>query len=342
MPDSSALVRICIPTYNAAAHFRKTLDSIVNQSHRNLEIVVVDNASKDDTVAIARSFQDPRITILEHTENVPAEENFTRCIKLSSGDYTAIYHADDVYSSEMVEQQVAFLEENADAGAVFVNANLIDEEGRSIGRYGLPERSKTADNLYDFQSTFRLVLRHSNFFICPSALARSHVYADHIREWRGAEFKTSADLDVWFRILQICKIGILPQRLIDYRISRSQGSLALRSRVHRADLFLVLDHYLALPEVQACLTHADHRYAERLARTDRIIRAVNFYLADEPAQARALTRGILSIDAVRAAFRDYRGASTFIAGTTIQCFTALGWHSLGKTLVANMKQLAGK
>jgi len=340
--ESCPLVRICIPTYNAGKTLRETLTSILAQTYTNLSVLIVDNASVDDTVQVAQSFGDARVSVLRSTENIGAERNFTRCIENAAGAYTAIFHADDIYTPHMVEQQVAFMERHADAGAVFVNAALIDADGRQVGCYGLGKAYQSADHLYDFATIMKMILRHSNFLICPSAMVRTPVYLNSIIDWRGYDFNTSADLDVWLRILQKHRIGILPEPLIRYRISLSQGSALLRARTERADLFLVLDHYLQQSKVKAFLTPEDLQNFSRLERTDRIVRAVNLYLRNEPQSARQLCDGLLSQDALYAACESIRGAATLAAGLLVRIMVALQYPPLGKFLLLQMKRLVNK
>ena len=200
MSDKPPLVCICVPTYNAASTVRETLESILAQTYANLVVHVSDNASTDDTLKVIESISDQRITIHRQKENIGGEGNFNRCIQLATGKYTAIFHADDVYEPNMVAKQVAFLEANAKVGAVFTEASLIDDSGKMIGALGLPQGLVSVDCLYDFKTIFKFVLQYSNFLICPSAMARTEVYQQDIRSWRGEIFGTSADLDVWFRI----------------------------------------------------------------------------------------------------------------------------------------------
>ena len=342
MTDLHPLVRICIPTYNAGKTLRETLASVLAQTYSPLEVIIIDNASTDDTVEIAKSFGDLRVSILRNIENIGGEANFTRCIEHSAGVYTAIFHADDIYTPNMVAKQVAFLERHPDAGAVFVNAALIDSEGRQVGNYGLNSEHQSNDHLYDLPSIMKMILKYSNFLICPSAMVRTSVYLNDILKWNGNTFKTSADLDVWLRILQKHRIGVLPEPLIRYRISLTHGSALLRARTERADSFLVLDHYLQHSYVQSFLTSEDLRNFSRLERTDRIVRAVNLYLQDETQRARQLCRGLLSLDALSAARDSFRGTATLAVGLLVRVMIELRCPPLGKFLLIRMKQLANK
>ena len=104
--NKQPLVSICIPTYNVEKTIAETLNSIIDQTYKNLEIVISENASTDNTLSLLDKFNDPRIKIYRTSKTIIAEQNFSRCIELATGDYIAIFHADDLYNSNMVEKQV--------------------------------------------------------------------------------------------------------------------------------------------------------------------------------------------------------------------------------------------
>lgn len=336
------LVCICIPTYNAAGTIRETLSSILAQTYPNFVMHISDNASTDDTVREIESLSDPRIIVHRNETNVGAEGNFNRCLQLAEGKYTAIFHADDLYEPEMVEKQVAFLEAHPQAGAVFTEAKLIDEHGKVFGQIGFPAGMGSSDALYDFKTVFKAVLRHSNFFICPSVMACTSVYQEEIKCWRGELFKSSADLDVWLRIAQVRGVGLLPQPLMRYRISSGQFSANLRARTQRADFFLVTDHYLAQPEVQDMLTPADRQNYARLERTDRVVRAVNLYVQGREREAGELCSGVVSGDAVRAALSAKRDLMTLAAGVLVRLLVLSRLSMIGRPLLLKLKRIIRK
>lgn len=340
--SNSPLVCICIPTYNAAATIREALASILAQTYPTLVVHVSDNASTDETLKIVESIADPRVNIHRHAENIGGEGNFNRCIQLAEGKYTAIFHADDVYEPEIVARQVAFLEAHPDAGAVFAEASLIDERGDKIGEIRLPKGLASPSGLYDFLTMFKAVLRHSNFFICPSVMVRTQVYQQEIKCWRAELFKSSADLDLWFRILQYHLIGYLPERLMRYRISKGQWSERVRLGTERADFFLVIDHYLAQELVRGALDATDMDNYRLLDRRDRIVRAINLFIEGDPKQANALTHDVFSWDGLVGAFKSKRGAFVLLIGAYVKLLTVLRLNKIGKTSLAYIKQLARK
>jgi glycosyltransferase involved in cell wall biosynthesis len=343
MADHAApLVSICIPTYNSENTIKDTLASIVGQRYRNLVIQIVDNASTDATLDIVGSFSDPRLSVHRHDSNVGSEGNFNRCIALAKGKYTAIYHADDVYENNMVEEQVQFLERCPAAGGVFTEASLIDEGGTVIGAIKQPQDILPNGPLLDFQTIFKAVLKHSNFLICPSFMTRTSIYQNEIVAWRAELFDTSADLDVWLRVLKNHPCGIIQLPLMQYRIGRSQGSSAVRQGTERSDFFKVIDHHLQAPEVKRILTADDHKNYARLERRDRVMRASNWLLAGHEKEASALCDGLLSRDSMLAALQTRRGLATLVLGLFIKISVALRLGIIARPLVKELKRRTNK
>ena len=336
------LVCICIPTYNAAGTVRETLLSILSQTYRNLVVHISDNASTDDTLEIIEVLGDSRVHIHRNQINIGGEENFNRCIKLAEGKYTAIFHADDLYEPQMVERQVAFLESHAEAGAVFTAASMIDETGKKFGEISFPAGLGSFDRLYGFETVFKAVLRHSNFFICPSVMARTQVYQQDIQSWRGSLFNSSADLDVWLRIARKHPIGLLPAPLMRYRVSANQFSAKVRLQTERADFFLVTEHYLAQEDVRGMLDHTDLENYARLDRRDRVMRAVNCFLSARLGEAKSLLHDIYSWDAWKAGMQTKRGLGVLVAGIYLRGLLLFRLEKTGRLTLGYLKRVMRK
>lgn len=340
--NKQPLVCICIPTYNAAATVRETLASVLSQTYPNLIVHISDNASTDDTLKEVATIVDPRIRIHPLAHNIGAEGNFNRCIELAEGEYAAIFHADDIYEPDMLAKQVAFLQGSPDAAAVFTGATLIDDKGKEIGQIGLPKHIESEKGLFDFRTMFKAVLKHSNFFICPSAMVRTAVYQQEIKTWRGELFKSSADLDVWLRILQNHLVGYLPEPLMRYRISEGQGSAKVRLETERADFFSVIDHYLTSPTIRALLNEDDWRNFRWLERRDRLVRSLNLYIAGQSAEAVSLLHDVYSWDTLNAALQSKRGAFVLLGGIFIKLSTLMGLTNFFKPSLVFAKRFFRK
>lgn len=245
--NNQLLVCICIPNYNNEKTIAQTLDSLLNQTYQNMIIKIFDNASTDDSMKILREYEAkyPHIQVFQNETNIGGEANFTKCIENMEGEYSAIYHADDLYHSTMLEIQIKYLIQH-EISAVFVRANLIDENSKLIGEQYFPDELK--DKVYhqfDFEQLFSLILKYDNFLITPSVMAKTDIYKNQIQSWNGDKFKTSADLDVWLRFSEIKDIGLITDKLISYRMSTA--SFSFRTKFNRfvtRDMFLVIDYYL--------------------------------------------------------------------------------------------------
>jgi|GEM_PF-530709 len=333
------VVRVCVPAYNTRATIAGSLDSILGQSYKNIRVIVVDNASTDDTVKIVEEYakKDSRLELVKNPVNIGAEKNFTRCIELASGAYTAIYHADDVYDPGMIEEAVAFLEENREAGAVFTAALEIDSAGNTIGKRRIPTGlSAGAGRTFSFDDIFKAVLRNGNFLTFPSALVRTDIYKNEILAWNGEKYRTSADLDVWLRIAEKHKIGLIDKPLLKYRVSTVSFSYTYsRLRTERQDMFLVLEDYV-------------RKYAGRLgARAlddyrllilkDEISIAINHIIRSERSKALTRLRGIFGLKNVIQSFRSLTQLKFLIIGYAACCAAFLPLSESGRKALAGIR-----
>ncbi|HBW21948.1 MAG: hypothetical protein A2X28_01880 [Elusimicrobia bacterium GWA2_56_46] len=334
------LVCICVPAYNAGLTLAETLDSILGQTYGNLKIFIVDNASTDNTLEIADAYakKDPRITVVRNDVNVGGEGNFTRCLQLATGEYTAIYHSDDIYTPRMVEEEVLFLEAHREAGAVFSMAVAIDGKGREGRLYKLPAwlRAQNKDE-YGFDDLFRAMLKYGNFLFCPAAMARTEVYRDRIKVWDAGNYGSSADGNVWLRIAQNFPIGIIDKPLLKYRISVSSFSYhAARGKTGPHNMFRVFNDYIKGPA--AALMGADERKDyEVLVLKDNINRAFNLLLSGKKKEAAALLPGVFRPGLILYGLRSPEHFRVLVSGYFVFLCLALPVNETIKKLLWKVK-----
>ncbi len=106
---SAPLVSVCIPVHNCAAYIDQAIESVLAQTMSDWELVILDNASSDGTVAIARSYTDHRIRIVENVHNIGLEANWNKALEKSRGDYVKLLPADDYLLPRCLETQVGAL-----------------------------------------------------------------------------------------------------------------------------------------------------------------------------------------------------------------------------------------
>lgn len=137
-------VSVCIATYNGAQYIRPQILSILNQEFTdnigvNMEVIISDDNSQDDTISIIESLNDSRIKIYNHTKKkypnynslISATKNFENAIELSSGDYIFLSDQDDIWYPNKIDSMLNFLKEKACCICAF---NWIDQYGNHIGQ----------------------------------------------------------------------------------------------------------------------------------------------------------------------------------------------------------------
>jgi len=332
--QKNPLVSICIPTYNNARFLRESLDSIVNQTYLNKEIIVSDNASTDETEKIVKEYVEKyKVKYYRNEKNIGAEANFTRCIELANGEFIAIYHSDDIYDKDMVTIQVEYLINHPNSGAVSTFSRHINEEGNVFKIGGFPsEFTKKNSNEYNFEEIFRTIMKCGNFLVCPSFMVRANIYKTEIKKYRYNKFKSSSDLDVWFRILKKYNIGILPYNLMSYRHSKTQYSYQIKSRVNEfSDFFLVMEYYLSKEWVIKKIHNINiyMEYYNFLKRRNELGRVIFSFTEENPQDIYNLTHKFFDIKILRIAFTSFDRFKIFTFGILLCLFSKIG---LGKTL----------
>jgi WS/DGAT/MGAT family acyltransferase len=118
MSDERPLVSMCVPAFNAARWIREALESALGQTYDRFELLVADNASTDETVEIARSFDDPRVRVETRTTTIGPVQNHNRAIRLSRGAFVKFLHADDLLRPTCLEEMVELALEDDRIGLV--------------------------------------------------------------------------------------------------------------------------------------------------------------------------------------------------------------------------------
>src|SRR5688500_9266248 len=121
-------VTVVMPVYNAAASLKDAIQSILDQSLKEIQLVIVDDCSTDDSPAIIQSYEDPRILFRRHETNKGVVAAMNTALELSGTRYIAVMHADDISLPDRLKTQKAWLDEHPDTAVVagtilFINAH---------------------------------------------------------------------------------------------------------------------------------------------------------------------------------------------------------------------------
>lgn len=132
MPAAETFVTVAIPTHNRASGLRTALESVLNQTHRNLEIIISDNNTTEEIRPIVDSFGDPRVKYFKHSQTLPMTANWNFCLAKASGEFFLLLSDDDFLFPDAVSRLLAAFG-NRSAGFAYGRAIFENERGRKLG-----------------------------------------------------------------------------------------------------------------------------------------------------------------------------------------------------------------
>lgn len=213
-------VTVCIPTYNRRELLAASLQSVRDQSLQDVEIIVSDNASTDDTGDYVRSLNDPRVRYDRLEENIGLFGNLSRCLQLGSGRYRVMLPDDDLMLPGNLEAKVRFLDENPSAGMVHSAFRYLDRHAKPVGPTEHWSRL-TEDTLEPGESFIRRSLALGGIVCVSSVMLRSSLVAD---EKFDADDGPYADIALWLRVAARSDVGFLMAPLSGYLVHASSAS----------------------------------------------------------------------------------------------------------------------
>lgn len=203
-------ISIITPTYNSGKFINRTITSVLNQTHKDWEFLIVDDCSTDNTIEIVNKFikQDSRIKLLKNTINSggPAlPKNIG--IENASGEYVAFLDHDDEWLPEKLEKQLKVFEESKSdiLGLVSCFVNIRDNNGKLLYRHKK-----------NYKGNVIRQLANGNFIVTSSCVMTKLSILKEIGLF-DSSFKTSDDLDMWLRISNLgYTFDFIPEYLVNY------------------------------------------------------------------------------------------------------------------------------
>ncbi|MDX6513077.1 MAG: hypothetical protein QOE36_2581 [Gaiellaceae bacterium] len=212
---SDPRVSVVLAVYNGLPHVREAIDSVLAQTFRDFELIVVDDASDDGTPDAVSSYDDPRVRLLRNERNLNQVVSLNRGIAEARGEYIARLDHDDLCAPTRLERQVALLDSRPDVGVVGSFVEIADLEGRRVS-----ELSNTVSDFPDFVFT---VLTERRLLVHPAATFRREdvlALGGYDESMRWAE-----DKDLWARLaLARRHAAVVEEPLVVYRWHEGQQS----------------------------------------------------------------------------------------------------------------------
>lgn len=205
------LVSVIMPVYNGEQYLREAIDSVLNQSFKDYELIIINDCSTDATEDIILSYSDNRIVYLKNTQNLGVAVSLNNGLKVASGKYIARLDADDIALETRLEKQVEYMEKNPqidvlgtssvsfnDTGVLFEGHPTVDEEWLRI----------------DF--LFSCAICHPTVMMRASTLKEKQLCYDN-------SFNKIEDYELWCRMLDLkCRINNIDLILLEHRLHEGQ------------------------------------------------------------------------------------------------------------------------
>lgn len=202
-------ISVILSTYNDSKYIYEAIESILNQSFRDFEMIIIDDASNDDTVRIIENFCDDRIRLYINKKNQGLTKNLNKALHLAKGEYIARMDGDDISHVERLKKQVEYLDKHLD---VYLVGTAVHSFGATDLVWKLPDDS---DEL-KIRMLLRPVFAHPSFMFRKSLVNEGYEYDE--------SFVTAQDYDFATRVAEKYKIGRVESVLLEYRVHEKQIS----------------------------------------------------------------------------------------------------------------------
>ena len=204
--SNQPLVSVLLPVYNGAGFLQGGIESILSQSYRNIELIIINDGSSDDSAKIISKFKDPRIRVY-HQENQGLSATLNRSINLAKGEYLARQDQDDLSLTERLEKQVSFLDAHPSCGMVGGWAEIWVGNVKSERVHQHPTESSHLKYDLLFDNPFV----HSSVMLRKSACETVGLYStDKARQ-------PPEDYELWSRVARQFEVANIPEVLLVYR-----------------------------------------------------------------------------------------------------------------------------
>lgn len=215
-------VSVVMPVYNGESYLAEAIDSILSQTMTDFELLVVNDGSTDGSKAIVKSYDDPRIRLIETEANsgVVAARNLG--LAHAGGEYIALLDCDDFAYPSRLAEQAAFMDEHPEFGMIGSWVEIMDEKGRSTGDVWRLDAAA--------EETSSILLFH-NYIAQSAAFIRKKSLPDDLYQ---PDFAGTEDFELWVRMARAWQVWNLPRVLVKYRVHSASISFVHAERIEQS------------------------------------------------------------------------------------------------------------
>ncbi|WP_440950015.1 glycosyltransferase family 2 protein [Methanosphaerula subterraneus] len=275
-PNTPA-ISVIMPVYNGESFLGESIESILNQTYTDFELILIDDGSRDKSLQIMKNYSDPRIIIIQNEKNIGLVGSLNKGIKDAHGEYIARMDQDDVSHPQRFEKQIEYLERNPDVGLCGTWANITNKEGEIIDFF---KPSSTSD-LIKWDLHFFCAIAH------PSVIVRKSFFE------RNGQYLNSdihcEDYALWVRGFNNTKMSNIPLLLINLRkhdlnISKTYSEIQMNHaiKVSQTALSSTLKYEIPLNNVRIIYRQSNIFSTEEYITTTKNLRQLKHSYLENP------------------------------------------------------------
>ena len=206
--NNTPLVSVIMPVFNSEKYLKKAITSILNQSYENLELIIIDDGSIDNSISIIESINSEKIVFLKNEKNIGVSATRNKGIELSKGKYITLMDSDDISPSYRIKKQVNFLENNSEYGLIGGHYERFSEniflKKKKIHKHSL------------INEEIQVKLNFMGSIAGPTTMFRSSIIKEN-RLYFDTNLIIAEDYDFWRRIGLLSKVTNIDEVLLYYR-----------------------------------------------------------------------------------------------------------------------------
>jgi len=234
-----------MPVLNGEKYLKLAIESILSQSYKDFEFIIIDDGSTDKTEQIIKSYKDPRIVYIKNPSNLGLSKSYNIGIKVAQGQYVTRMDADDISTKNRFEKQLNFLIQHKSIGIVGSSVTLIDENDKQLKIHSRP----TNHLEIKWASLFSTPLVH------PSIMGYTEIFKKNPYD---ENLKNSEDYELWSRLLFTTNVRLanIQEPLLLYRLSSNSFTQKLNTEKRATsarNTIKNLERYISLSEQDEAL-----------------------------------------------------------------------------------------
>jgi glycosyltransferase involved in cell wall biosynthesis len=207
------LISVIMPVYNGGPFLQSAIQSILDQTYQNFELLIIDDCSKDNSPEVVRSFKDPRIHFVQNTKNLGLAGNRNKALGLAKGEFIAIMDNDDLSHPRRLELQLEAFLQDPTLSLCGSWAEVINDDNEVLAQWKFPTDSLALKAQFYIQ--FPVV--HTSAMMRFAHLKELPYFYDLKLEW-------AEDYDLLFRMTHNHNIRMIPENLVQYRVHQHNNS----------------------------------------------------------------------------------------------------------------------